>query len=97
MLDPGYYTLKYWIEVPPEARLDVSFGSSRPATVTYGLFGERVPRDCSRRNRRVICSGSLEIEQHTSEEWTLAVRRLSAARAVVRLWVALTRVRPTQD
>jgi hypothetical protein len=97
MLDPGYYNLTYRIDLPPAARLDVSFGSSRPATVTFGLFGERVPRDCTRQKGRDICSGSLEIEQHTSEEWTLAVRRLSAGRAVVRLRVALIRVPPTQE
>jgi hypothetical protein len=96
MLDPGTYELTFQIDVPHGADVEVSFRSSRAAIVTFGLFGARVPRDCRRHNGRDICSGAFDIEQHHAEEWTLAVRRLSAGRAVVRLQVALTRVPPTQ-
>jgi hypothetical protein len=97
MLDPGTYELTFRIDVPRGARIELSFQSTTPARVTFGLFGPRVPRDCRRENRREVCSGALEIEQQRSEEWTLAARKLSAGRAVVRLQLAVTLVPPKQD
>jgi hypothetical protein len=97
MLDPGTYELTFRISLPRTADVEVSFQSTRAATVTFGLFGPRVPRDCTRKNGRDVCSGALEIEQHHSEEWTLTVRKLSARRAVVHLLIAVFRVPPTEN
>jgi hypothetical protein len=97
MLDPGTHELKFRVAVPRRADFEVSFHSTRAATVTFGLFGARVPRDCTRKNQREVCSGALEIEQHHSEEWTLTVRKLTARREVVRLLISVLRVPPTED
>jgi hypothetical protein len=97
MLDPGTYELAFHIDVPHGADIELAFQSSKEAQVTFGLFGSRVPRECRRRNGRDLCSGAIEIEQHGSEEWTLAVRKLSEGRAVVRLHIRLTRVPPARN
>jgi hypothetical protein len=84
MLDPGTYELTFRIDVRPGADLDVSFRSTRPARVTHGLFGARVPRECSRENGRDNCSGAIEIDQQHSEEWTLAALGSANCRATPR-------------
>jgi hypothetical protein len=97
LLDPGTHELTFRVAVPRRADFEVSFHSTRAATVTFGLFGPRVPRDCRRKNRRDVCSGTLEIEQHHSEEWTLAVRKLTERRARVRLLLSVFRIPPMED
>jgi hypothetical protein len=94
VLDPGNYDLTLRIDLPQSVGVDVSFQSG--SSFTLGLFGRRVPRNCSRRNERDICTSALEFPQSHSEAWGLVVRKLSKGRAVLRLRVAFTRVPPAQ-
>ena len=93
VLDRGNYKLTLRIDLPRGADVDVAF---QWGNFTLGLFGRRVPRNCSRENERDICLSAAEFPQPHPEKWRLVVRKLSEGRAVIRLQVAFIRVPSTK-
>jgi hypothetical protein len=72
VLDRGNCKLTLRIDLPRSADVDIAFQSGN---FTLGLFGRRVPRDCSRENERDICLSAAEFPQPHSEKWRLVVRK----------------------